>query len=85
MKARKKTGTIDVQQFHAGTVQAWPPHVRWQQEETRTAVWNEPQQTWVGVNDGDYIRLDQPTDVYPIAATYFAANYEWVSDEAAVR
>ena len=78
MKARKKAGVIEVQQYHAEEVQAWPSHVRFREGSVaeRPAVWNEPQQTYVGVNDGDYIRIDNLNDVYPISAEYFAENYE---------
>jgi len=81
MKARRKTGVIEVQQYKPDSVQGWPAFVQFQANSPDdggdiTAVWNEPQKTWVHVNDGDYIRIDNPADVYPIAANYFAENYE---------
>ena len=79
MKARKKAGVIEVHQYLQGAVQGWPPFVRWLEGEP-TAVWNEPQQSWVGVNHGDYIRIDNPEDVYPINAEYFAQNFELVPE-----
>jgi hypothetical protein len=81
MKARKKAGVIEVQRFARGTVQAWPPHVQFLVDGEALRVWNAPQQTWVGVNDGDYVRIDDPADVYPIAPEYFAANFDVVPDE----
>lgn len=79
MKARKKSGMIEVQQFRQSEIQSWPPAVRFMasvNDPAVTSVWNEPQKTWVGVNDGDFIRVDNPDDIYPIAADYFAQNYE---------
>jgi hypothetical protein len=83
MKARKKAGVIEVQRFARGTVQVWPPAVRFAADPgtEMVRVWNAPQQTWVGVNDGDYVRIDDPADVYPIAPEYFAANFDVVPDE----
>lgn len=84
MKARKKAGVIEVQQFKDGEVQSWPPFVKFGArgvvDPTATKVWNGVQKTWVGVNDGDYIRIDNPDEVYPIAAYYFAQNYDVVQE-----
>ena len=41
-------------------------------------VFNKPQQTWITVNRGDYLRVDNPEDIYPIAPDYFAKNYDLV-------
>lgn len=85
MKARKKTGVIEVQQYLKNEVQGWPPFVKFQPSDGQLTVWNKPQNTWVGVNDGDYIRIDNPEDIYPIAADYFAQNYEPIEESVPVR
>lgn len=80
MKARKKAGVIEVERYFSRSLQSWPPHVRFgaRAEGQPATVWNEPQQAWIPVHDGDYIRIDLPNDVYPINAEYFAANFDVV-------
>lgn len=80
MKARRKTGVIDVQRYEQEAVQAWPPGVRFLPTEGGVSVWNEPQQTWVRVHDGDYVRIDNPDDIYPIGADAFAELYDQIDD-----
>lgn len=41
-------------------------------------VWNETQGSWIRVNEGDVLRIDDPDDVYPIAADYLEENFEEV-------
>jgi hypothetical protein len=84
MQARKKPGgTIEVEQYHAG--QPLPAALEGIVQFSGASgapmlatVYNKPQHTQITVNDGDYVRIDMPDDIYPIAAAYFAQNYDLV-------
>ena len=73
MKARKTAGVIEVQRYERGTVQAWPPAVQFLVDGEALRVWNEPQQTWVGVNDGDYVRIDN--EILRVTAGFGSATW----------
>ena len=39
-------------------------------------VWNQRHEAWIGIELGDFIRLDTgPNDYYPIARLYFERKY----------
>lgn len=41
-------------------------------------VWNGEQKCYVQVNQGDFLRVDNPNDIYPISKAYFDENYTQV-------
>jgi hypothetical protein len=79
--ARKKAGVIEVVQYRAGEPLPFQGLVVGSVT-GEARIYNAPQDSWVTVNDGDYIRIDNPDDIYPINADYFAANYDVVEEPA---
>lgn len=43
-------------------------------------VWNEIHATWIGFAAGDFLRIDDADDVYPIDADTFMDTYTEVTD-----
>jgi hypothetical protein len=78
MKARKKAGVIEVVQYFSRSLDQHPAI---QHDASGAFVFNKPQNTNVRVHDGDYIRVDNPEDIYPINAEYFKENYDVVDSD----
>lgn len=47
----------------------------------RWQVWNGKHESWINVDVGDFIRVDDPDDFYPVARDTFEATYELVVDD----
>lgn len=45
-------------------------------------VWNERHDSWIGLDPGDYLRVGDDRDVYPIDASTFEETYERVEGES---
>jgi hypothetical protein len=76
MKARKRTGLIEVEQYRQGQPLPDRLHDLILIGDDGATVFNKPQGVHVPVHDGDYVRVDNPEDIYPINAAYFAENYD---------
>jgi hypothetical protein len=81
MKAQRKVTTIEVVQYHAG--QPLSPELDGIVTfsgllggPTVASVYNRPHNAQMVVNDGDYVRIDTPDDIYPIAREKFDELYE---------
>lgn len=75
LQARKRVGLIEVERYHASEPIPSCVQIR---ADGSAYVHNVPQNSEITVNEGDYVRVDNPDDIYPIAADYFAANYDLV-------
>ena len=88
-KARRKAIEIEVVQFfahqqppakelvgllHFGTHSGLP--------NTIPTVFNKPHNAEMVVNDGDYVRIDKPDDIYPITKAAFDELYDLEETEA---
>lgn len=72
---RRKPEVIEAVQFAPGV----PLPVGTQIEygiDTPWRVWNALHESWIGFRAGDWLRVDNPEDVYPIDAATFARTYE---------
>lgn len=82
MRARKKMGTIEVNEYVGPTQIPLPPDVVVRPNGT-AFVANALHQSEINIQPGDYIRVDVPGDRYPIDRAYFEANYEAIPTEIA--
>jgi hypothetical protein len=78
MKAvRKPQPLIEVVRYFSRSLDQHPAI---QHDAAGAFVFNKPQNTNIRVNEGDYLRVDNPDDVYPINAEYFDANFDVVKE-----
>lgn len=61
-------------------LEAIPAHV-FRDKDGDWAVYNKLHDSNIKLKVGDYIRVDDPNDTYPIDADYMAANYDELPDE----
>jgi hypothetical protein len=81
MKAQRKPIAVEVVQYHAG--QPLPPELDGIVHFTGSSgglnvasVYNKPHNAQLVVNDGDYVRIDNPDDIYPMTPKHFDELYE---------
>lgn len=73
MKAVKKPIPIEVEEFRPDH-RPWPTNVL--RAEGRFVVWNATQGTYIPINPGDYVVVENGSDSYPIPRCVFDAVYD---------
>jgi hypothetical protein len=76
IQARKKAGLIIVDQLTEDNLPINTSEVA-----GHYFVQNRLHNSQIGIKLGDYVRVDNPDDTYPIDAAYFAENYEVVDED----
>lgn len=81
-KFRRKPVVIEAERFDPENGQ-WPAPVIEKHGLTvyRYSVYNALHNNYIPVKPGDYIRVDKPNDVYPIAESVLEKEYEEVNNE----
>jgi len=78
-KYRRIPEIIEAIEFKAGTKE-WPEGIQYNHSEKSYMVWNALHKSWIKLKDGDYVRMDNPRDRYPIDRKTFMKTYEFYSD-----
>ena len=73
IKAHKKPVEITV--IRARDIDKYREEFHIEVNNAGNQVWNKPQNQFVNFNPTDYIRVDNPNDIYPINKEYFEENY----------
>lgn len=73
-KFRSKPKTITAIEIRGDNQADWPESVT--NTDGQLSVHNKLHDSHIGLKLGDYVRIDDPNDNYPIDAAYMAANYE---------
>jgi hypothetical protein len=81
-KFRSKPKVITAVQFLDGRPF---PHPNIQQEPkgvepVQYAVWNRLHGSWIAIKFGDWVRVDDDNDTYPIDSEYMRANYDLIEE-----
>lgn len=53
----------------------FPSFVKLRAFDGAVQVYNPAHSSWISVKDGDWIRIDNPGDVYPITNDYMKSKY----------
>jgi hypothetical protein len=80
-KFQSKPKTITAVQLVEG--QPLPPNVHQKFDENGPGgyhVYNDLHTSWIDLKLGDWVRIDDPNDTYPIDAAYMAANYDQIEE-----
>jgi len=82
MKYRSKPTVVDLIPFHPGEaatlVHAHPGLVLVHHPDGSHAIFNELHQSEINLEDGDFINVTHPGDMYPIKAHIVAEKYDQV-------
>jgi len=73
MKFINKPKIITAEQFFPDEA-SWPINVV--QIQNNYMVWNDVSEKYLAVLPGDWVRVDQPEDTYPIKDSSMKQNYE---------
>lgn len=79
MKFQTKLRIIEAEQFWPDN-KKWPPNVV--KVLGRHKVWNDLNAEYLNIKPGDWVRVDDLKDTYPIDEKYMEENYEVVYDES---
>lgn len=79
MKFRNKPKIINAEEFYPHE-ERWPVNVCYINGSYK--VWNNLHSSYITVKPGDWIRIDNIDDTYPIDRAYIEENYEVCYDES---
>lgn len=69
---------IEAVQFFVKDQNVMPAYVKIKTEFEISKVHNSLHDSWINIDEGDWIRVDTPNDVYPIKDSYMKTKYRAV-------
>lgn len=66
---------IEAIQFFVKDQNVMPAYVKIKTEAGVSKVHNSLHDSWIGISEGTWIRVDTPNDVYPITDDYLKTKY----------
>lgn len=79
MKFRSVPQDIEAVQFHPDKLDSLPAYVNVKQNQDEVwQVHNPLHDSWISVDECDWIRIDTPNDIYPIKDSYMKTKYRAV-------